>query len=433
MKTVKAFAERLWKKESRFEHLVVLLIVLWMFLIPFGKGEKVPVILLAILGLIRLIQTKGRCATTPVAKSFFLLLSLYLIPIATSLTDAVSLKAPLTVLLMGLASGLAGTAIIDAAMDQRTLNRITVFLVAIIGFWFLDAGIQAVFSRDIFGLLWEGDRLSGPFLKKTQMGYYSGPFSALLLMFALQKKWKPVFLWALFVFTSVIVLLNNSRGGWVMYGVVAAVFGYTAFIAPMKHRFLMCVALLILGATLAFGLYTSSDTLKKRVDQTLLIEKGTRKKINRALSERLAVWEAAVGIIKDHPINGIGARNYRLMCAQYWPEDLKKRSDSALYPHQLVLEYAVGTGAIGVLGLLISMGICLKWWQQADAGQRRTAAGYALTLLAIYFPLNTHKAFFSSELSASLWIMIALYTVSIHNVYRSESSDNSGSLPETQE
>jgi O-antigen ligase len=259
------------------------------------------------------------------------------------------------------------------------------------------------------------------------MGCYSAPFSALLLIFALQKKWKPALLWALFIFTAIIVLLNNSRAGWVMYGVVASVFSYKAFVAPLKHRFLMCIALLALGVALGSGLYTVSNTFKKRVDKTLLAQKVTRKKINRALSDRVAVWESAIGIIRDYPINGVGARNYRLLSAQYWPDDLKKHLDNALYPHQLILEYAAGTGAIGVIGLLVSMGLCLRWWRKASAKQRETAAGYALTLLALYFPLNTHKAMFSSEIAVSLWIVIALYASSVLTVCPTHS------LPEAQE
>jgi len=418
------------QKETRFERLVILFTGFWIFLIPFGKGEQVPATILAVLGLYQLIHTKGQCMATPAAKSFLLLISLYLTTIAVSVIDAVSLRPPLTVFLTGLGSGLAGVAIISAATDRRFFRQITLILVAIVGFWFLDAGIQAVFGRDLFGLAWEKGRLSGPFLKKTQMGYYSGPFSALLLIFALQKKWKPVLLWAVFIFTAVIVLLNNSRGGWVMYGVVAAVFGYRAFIAPTKHKWLTILMVTLLTGGIVLGLYHNVASFKKRVNQTLLIKNGSRQKINRALSERLAVWESAVGIIRDYPINGVGAHNYRLLCEQYWPEDLKERSDSALYPHQLILEYAVGTGAIGVLGLFISMGLCLRWWRRASVEQREMAAGYALALLALYFPLNTHKAVFSSELSVSLWVLIALYTASIRHTDPSESIDSPGRLTE---
>jgi O-antigen ligase len=187
----------------------------------------------------------------------------------------------------------------------------------------------------------------------------------------------------------------------------------------------------LLAGCIGLGLYHNIASFKNRVDQTLLIRDSSRQEINNALSGRVAVFESAAGIIRDHPINGIGARNYRLLCEQYWPDDLKAPIKKALYPHQLILEYAVGTGSIGVSGLLVSMGLCLRWWRRASVQQREMAAGYALTLLALYFPLNTHKSVFSSELSVSLWVLIALYTASIHYANPSESIDEPSSLTET--
>lgn len=415
MKVICAIKRFVCEPDLRVEHLVILLTGLWLFLIPFGNGEYGPGIALAVLGLYQLIRTRGTCVASPAAKSFLLLLEVYLIPVVISLTDTISFAAPLTVLLTGLLSGLAGLAIISAATASRkVLLSVSLLFAAVVGFWFLDAGIQAVFGKDIFGLQWEAHRLSGMFSEKTKMGYYAGPFSAFLLIFALQKKWKPVWLFPLFLFTSIIVLLNNHRGGWAMYGIVAAVFCTKAFVLPRKHKVLTCAGLLLAGAALICGLYHTSDTFRKRADQTLRSRHATRVEINKALSNRLSVWEAAVGIIKDHPINGIGANNYRLLCTQYWSGDLKKNINWAPHPHQLVLEYAVGTGTIGVLGLFFSMGLCLHWWHKASSEQRTAAFSYGLVLLALYFPLNTHRAVFSSELSVTLWMLIALYTAALH-------------------
>lgn len=410
------------EKLLTFDALVMLLTGLWIFMIPFGKGEKVPVMLLAVIGVFRLIQTKGRCAKTDAAKAFLLLLALYLIPIALSMTDAPAVKNPIKVFSIGCGCGLAGIAIISATAKQKILERITLILAVVVSFWLLDAGFQAVFGCDIFGMNWEEGRLSGPFLKKTQMGYYSGPLSALLLMFALQKKWKPILLWALFIFTSVIVLLNNSRGGWVMYGVVAVVFVWQAFIAPRKHKVLICTGLVTLGIALLTGLYFSSDNIRTRADQTLLVLNGNKQDIDAALTYRLQIWEAAWSAYLAHPVNGSGARNFRVVGAQYWPKDYDHIDVNTSYPHQYILEYMVGTGLIGLAGLIVSIGLCIRWWRQASAQQKGLAAGYGLTLVALYFPLSTHKAYYSSEMAISIWVIIALYCATILN--REEDVDN---------
>ncbi len=403
------------KKETLFVRLIIFLTGLWCFLIPFGKGEQAPAALLAIMGLSALIRTRGVCAQTSAAKGFLLLLTLYLIPIAISLIDAVSFSAPFVVLMTGIGSGLAGLAIIHAIeSDRRVLQQITLVLACVVGFWFLDAGIQAIFGRDIFGLAWE-QRLSGPWMKKMQMGCYSGPFSALLLIFAMQKRWKPILLWILFLFVSIIVLLNNSRGGWVMYAVVAPVFGWRAFIAKLRHRSLISAGLIAAGIVMIIGLYFSSSTFKARADQSLIALQGDKQAFNEASSERLPIWVAACRIIQAHPINGVGARNFRKVAPDYWPTDIETVLTNATYPHQYVLEYAVGTGLVGILGFIVSAFFCVRWWRQANAKQRQDAFGFGLTLLALYFPLNTHKAYFSSELAVSLWILIALYVAAMRH------------------
>lgn len=403
------------QKEHRFEYGIVLLTGLWLFLIPFGKGEQVPAMILAILGLIQLIRTKGQIATSPAAKSFLLLLALYLIPIAISMFDAPNLARPFTVLATGLGSGLAGLALISGTKNRTMFRLIAPVLAAVIGFWLLDSAIQAVFGRDLFGLTWDDGRLSGPFLKKAQMGYYSGPFSAFLLIYALHKKWKPLLLGALLLFTTIIVLLNNSRGGWIMFGVVAIIFGWQAFIAPLKHKALACTALILLGLTMVIGLYYTAAPFRKRADQTLLALQGDSYHINRALSKRLPMWIASVNIYKAHPINGVGARNFREVALDYWPTGFEYERPQIAYPHQCLLEYAVGTGTIGLIGLIASFILCIHWWKRADKTQRKQAAAYAVALLAVYFPLNTQRAFFDSEVAISLWIILALYLSAICN------------------
>jgi O-antigen ligase len=405
-------------KETRLENWVVVLTGLWLFLIPFGRGAQVPVAALAAIGLTLLFQTRGQCARSPAAKGFLLLCALYLIPIALSMFDAPALKYPMRVFWIGVGSALAGIAIIHGASSRKSLQRIGLLLAAGVAFWLLYAASQVIFGCDLFRESWQGaeGRICGPFTNKNIMGYYAGPYSALLLMFAWQKKWKPLWLIALLLFTSIIILLNNSRGGWVMYAIVATGFVWKAFIAPRKHKLLICAGIILLGAVVLGGLYFTSSAFRARADQTLVAFQGTEQALNEALTNRIPVWEAAWAAIKDHPINGSGARNFRVVALEYWPIEkygAPGKVGNTFYPHQLVLEYAFGTGLIGIIGLILSAGLCLRWWFRAAPEQRTLACGYGLVLLADYFPINTHRSMFASLEALSIWILIALYCATI--------------------
>lgn len=406
------------EKKTWLENWVVLLSGLWIFLLPFSRSAQIPAVLLAGIGLFLLIRTKGRCAQTPAAKGFLLLIALYLIPVALSMLDAPSLKYPMRVFLIGIGSGLAGIALITVGAKRDAMERIVLIFAAVVGFWFVYAGAQALTGKDLFREAWWGlgGRISGPFTNKNVMGYFSGPYSALLLMFALHKKWKPALLGILFIFTSIIVVLNNSRGGWIMYAVVATGFIWQAFIAPRKHKLLLCAGASVLGLAMIAGLYFTSITFQERIDQTLMACSGNKKSLNEALTDRLPVWEAAWDVIADHPINGCGARNFRKVAMQYWNTKeygAPGKIGNTFHPHQLVLEYAVGTGIIGVTGLFLSMGLCLAWWFRAGPQQKTLAGGTGLTLLASYFPLNTHRALFASLEALSIWVLIALYCAAV--------------------
>jgi O-antigen ligase len=117
-------------------------------------------------------------------------------------------------------------------------------------------------------------------------------------------------------------------------------------------------------------------------------------------------------MIREHPINGVGIREYRDAYPACEPKTLGRPvwgEGSALHAHQIVLEILSETGTLGLLLWLIGAGIAWRAWRLADAAARSRAAMPARALWVTVFPLNTHLAFYSSFWGGVTLLLVGLY------------------------
>jgi O-antigen ligase len=412
-----------------FEWLNIGLLAASLCLIPFGGISNICFGLLGIQGLILLIQKRRTIFTDPVQRYFLLFFLLYWIPIGISLIDAVNFMKPFTHIFLGhLPYYFAGLFCIEFMQDEKRRRILTTLFFGCIALWCLDACIQLVFKVDMLGYPLS-ERVGGPFEKAANFGYYIGPLSSFLLFYAIVRNWNRWKGTALFIFTTLIVLLGNTRSGWIMYLPVSALFLYNFYLKNVTHRLLWILMGVTLGIALLFGSYKLSPNFKKRTDQTLQAFNGDLISLDRALSGRLSFWIAASRIIKDHPINGVGPRCYRYVADEYWPENdylysnFNAEGSFKAHPHCLYLEYAVGTGVIGIVGLLSQYGLAIWLWVKTDKNTRLYALPAAVALLALYFPIHTGRAHFATDHSLVCWLVIALYFGSLSAIRPDRSSN----------
>ena len=212
------------------------------------------------------------------------------------------------------------------------------------------------------------------------------------------------------------ILLAGARAGWVMYGVVSVVLLWRE--VPRVLPFVL--SLLALG-TLAAGVsllaLRGSAEFAERVARTTAALGGDRASIDHALAGRLPIFETAWAMGLAHPINGVGARGFRVAYADYAAVDdpwlRPEQGGAALHPHQILLELFAETGLIGVLAWLIAAAAAISAWRRADAAARERALAPGLALAAMLFPLNTHFAFYSSFWGLLFWWLLALYATAL--------------------
>ena len=289
-----------------------------------------------------------------------------------------------------------------AIRREHKLQALYVAVALVLALWCADAWLQAMTGWSLGGHA-EAERVSGIFGADNLK---LGPTLAVLSPFALwaaRRRWGLPGLLFAFVLILGPVLLAGSRAAWLCYALVALGFAWREARSPLRFAGFCAVAAVLLA--LAGGVaWKTSARFQDRMQRTLLVLQGTDQSIDTALSGRLDIWHASVGMIAAHPVNGVGVRGFRYAYPQYAPandhfvvtEEACGVGEGACHAHQLVLEILAETGAIGLLLWLAGVALAFRAWRRVGAVARARAFPVTLSLGVMLFPLNTHLAFYSA-------------------------------------
>ncbi|GAB4272170.1 MAG: O-antigen ligase family protein [Candidatus Promineifilaceae bacterium] len=193
------------------------------------------------------------------------------------------------------------------------------------------------------------------------------------------------------IITTLGLLFSWSRGAWLGFAAGTAVL---LFFGPTQRKWgvLLGLAVLVLSVSAwQAGLVPAS--VADRItgfsqDLTLGDVRGVDiNDTNFAVLERLAHWQAAIGMAQDHLWLGVGFGNYEPAYADYdlinWPAPLG-------HAHNYYLNLLAETGVIGLAAyLLLWTAVFWLTWQQLN----RTSwpsRGIALGLLAVWTAMAVH-------------------------------------------
>ena len=215
---------------------------------------------------------------------------------------------------------LAASAVASDAGRRTTF----IGLAVIMGIWTLDALLQEAFGASpLFSLIDVAkhaisghgmctaeevqrlDRLSGILGPcNLKLGLVLASLSPFVLDVA-HKRWGLAGWLASSFALGLVILLAGSRASWITYALVLALSGWRA----LGLRKLAVV--FALGAAFAVGLYAFSPQVRERFERTSAVLTADRNGVDVALSGRTRIWGAALCMIRQHPVNGVGARDFR--------------------------------------------------------------------------------------------------------------------------
>jgi O-antigen ligase len=304
----------------------------------------------------------------------------------------------------------AGVYVLTALRDPSTLRRLEVAVFWIVTAWVLDAMLQYASGASLFGYPYRPGQLTGMFDPKIRLGHVLAVLLPVYFEIVRRHARGRAWLWLLPLLLCAVIFLSGKRVAWVMAAVAVA--GYALHLLHVRLLSLRVVLLLAVIAGIAgAGLLATNPSLARRATATLGLFSGEAKQMDQATSHRLPLWETALNIASDHWINGVGTRGYRYVYRDYAGEDnffLRDGREGQTHPHQLVLEVAAETGAIGIAGLLAFWWILLaRSWRSLH--QYPVHAPWLLSGVVAWLPLNAHLAFYGSYWSSvSWWVLLPL-------------------------
>ncbi|RMH93119.1 O-antigen ligase family protein [Lysobacter pythonis] len=254
------------------------------------------------------------------------------------------------------------------------------------------------------------DRLNGVFgTCNPVLGVLLASFSA----FVLFAGWRVFGVrgWLLgAVLVGIAVLLAGARASWLTYALVLLfsgwhVLGWKKLLPLFAGGALVLVALALVHAP-----------MRERIERTALLMQGSEAGVNSALSGRGRIWSAAGCMIREHPVNGVGVRDFRRAWAGCDPEPGVQPAwgeGPALHAHQLLLEILSETGFLGLFLWLAGAALAWRAWRWATPAARQRARPAMLALGVTTFPFNTHLAFHSAFWGGVFLLLVALYAGSL--------------------
>tara|TARA_A100001015_G_scaffold319227_1_gene441484 strand:+ start:1283 stop:2509 length:1227 start_codon:yes stop_codon:yes gene_type:complete len=295
-------------------------------------------------------------------------------------------------------------AIIYIGLNFIKIKKILFFWTIILIFVAIDINYQYKFGADLFGYYsyLYLPRLSGPFGDELVAGAYLSRFLPFLLIFILFFKNNlklEIFLFLLSIYYLFIVMLTGERSALIFSLSYSTLFIFYIFRKDFKKILLLCLAILIL-----LIVSVQNTNINKRYSDLLKIVSDFEK------SSYGKLYYSGYRIWKNHKINGVGLKNFRVNCDEELVDLINSSHPlCSSHPHNLYLELLSETGIIGTTLFLLIFYYIFKQIYLDKIKKRKFTNFQAANLFAIIliiWPIITSGSFYTSWGGLFLWIYI---------------------------
>jgi len=346
------------------------------------------------------------------------------LPQLISSIDAIDVRRSLTEALLDLRY-LPFLWLVASAVSHPRRRRVTLNgLAVIVLIWALDALIEALagtsplfWGLDQLKQLISGRAMCPPDVDLSRVSGMFGPCNIKLgvilaslspfLLYAVARRFGNVAWLITAALVGGVIVMSGMRAAWLTYALVILLSGW--HLLGWKHALAG-----LAGGALLFGILALSVPYvgQRLAATTQVMDTGA----DVALSGRVKIWSAALCMYRQHPLNGVGVRGFRVAFADCDPDPTHMSEwgqGPAFHAHQIVLEIISETGTLGLILWLSGVALAFRAWRFATKTARDNAHPAMLALAVTVFPLNTHLAFYSTLWGGLTLMLAALYAGSL--------------------
>jgi len=286
-------------------------------------------------------------------------------------------------------------------LDKTWIRRLVYLTGAAALFTAGDAILQFVTGHDIFGYpKFSPERLTGPFSPHPEVGIYLARlfFPAVLGGFALAA-------------ASTRARPRQFAMGTAVAIVVAAIFlsgERAALILTLLGLLLIVLAKFGTRPALAFmATLAIAGTILLMLNPPIVqrqIESTGAEITSFTQSDYVHLWESGLMMGRNHPLTGVGMHNFRFVCK----ETAKHFPGCNLHPHNMYVQWLAESGAPGLIGFLILIGV---WFSNLRLAIDRSGCsawllGPALGVFIQLWPFMPTGSFFSNWNATTFWLIL---------------------------
>jgi O-antigen ligase len=190
------------------------------------------------------------------------------------------------------------------------------------------------------------------------------------------------------------LLCSTARGAWVA---AAAMVGTLAVTTRGAAKLFAVVAGVLVVAWMV------SPGIREQVIPAVTLEETN--------AGRIAIFEANLDIIHDHPLLGLGFGRYRWAAGPYY--DRRPSADRRSHAHNNFLQIAAEAGLIGLAAFTLVFATALRFGDEAvrgarDPTTRAVARGACLATIGFLVGGLTQYTFGDTEVATAMWAALAV-------------------------